>query len=56
LFLIYYFADNKGNAPVLDYIESLAAKQGKDSRIKHGKISDYIKALSEKGTTADYRN
>jgi phage-related protein len=52
LYLIYYYADDKGNAPVLDYIDSLLAKKGKDNRIKHGKILDYIKVLSERGTTA----
>lgn len=49
---IYFYRDKKGNEPVAEYIAKLAAKQDKDSRIKLGKIRDYIKALSEYGTQA----
>lgn len=49
---IYFYRDRKGNEPVAEYIAKLARKQDKDSRIKLGKIRDYIKALSEYGTQA----
>jgi len=34
----------------VDYLEKLASKRDKDSRIKLNKIRDYIKALSQYGT------
>jgi phage-related protein len=52
MFLIYYYMDSKGNAPVLEYIQSLAGKRDKDSRIKHSKINDCIRVLSDRGKGA----
>lgn len=49
---IYFYCDKRGREPVAEYIAKLAKKQDKDSRIKLGKIRDYIKALSEYGTQA----
>ena len=49
---IYFYKDAKGNQPVLDYINDLASKNDKDSRIKLNKINDYIQALREYGTQA----
>ena len=46
---IYYYTDVNGKTPVLNYIESLAIKHDKDSRIKFNKIRDYIKLLAERG-------
>lgn len=47
---IYFYKDAKGSEPVLDYINELAKKCDKDSRIKLNKIQDYIQILSEYGT------
>ena len=49
---IHYYIDKNGNSPVADYLEELASKKDKDSRIKFTKIRDYIRILSEKGTQA----
>jgi phage-related protein len=49
---VYFYKDRNGNEPVADYINELAQKKDKDSRIKLNKIRDYIKILSECGTQA----
>ena len=49
---IYFYKDKSGKAPVKDYISELTDKEDKDSRIKLGKIRDYVKALCEYGTMA----
>lgn len=49
---INFYKDKNGKEPVAEYIEKLASKKDKDSRIKLQKIRDYIKILSEKGTSA----
>lgn len=49
---ISFYSDKNGNKPVKDYISGLADKKDKDSRMKLGKIRDYIKALGEYGTLA----
>ena len=49
---IYFYKDRNGNEPVAQYIENLAKKNTKDSRIKLNKIRDYIKILQEFGTRA----
>ena len=41
-----------GREPVKEYLEELAARKDKNSRIKLNKIRDYIKILSEYGTRA----
>lgn len=41
-----------GRKPVKEYLEELAARKDKNSRIKLNKIRDYIKILSEYGTRA----
>lgn len=51
MYEIVFYADRRGKAPVREYIRKLAAKNDKNSRIKLNKIRDYIKALSEHGTT-----
>ena len=50
MYKIYFYKDRKGNQPVADYFNLLAAQNNKDSRIKATKIRDYIKALSLYGT------
>ena len=47
---IYYYRDKDGNSDVEEYLESLAAKGDKDSRIKFNKIAAYVYALAEHGT------
>lgn len=49
---IYFYRDRKGQEPVLAYIQELAKKRDKDSRIKLNKINDYIQTLREYGTHA----
>jgi phage-related protein len=52
VFKIKFYKDRNGNAPVKEYINSLAAHEDKDSRIKLQKIRDYVKYLSERGKQA----
>ncbi len=47
---IYFYKDKNGKQPVADYLEKLANKHDKDSRIKLNKIRDYVHALSQYGT------
>jgi phage-related protein len=46
---ITYYKDRAGKEPVLDYIKKLALKRDKSSRIKLGKILDYIRVLKREG-------
>ena len=41
MYKIYFYKDRKGNQPVADYFNLLAAQNNKDSRIKATKIRDY---------------
>ncbi len=50
MYKIHFYKDRNGNEPVLEYVNMLAEKKDKDSRIKLNKIRDYVKALSEYGT------
>ena len=49
---IYFYKDENGNEPVLDYMRELASQKSKDSRIKLNKLNDYIELLSQHGTRA----
>ena len=51
MYKIYFYEDRAGNSPVFEYIQALAQKTDKDSRINSNKIDDYIQALSEYGKT-----
>lgn len=46
---IYFYKDRNGNEPVKEYLQELAKKNDKDSRIKLNKIRDYVKALNKYG-------
>ncbi len=46
LYKIHFYKDNNGNQPLVEYLLELARQNDKDSRIKLGKIRDYVKALS----------
>ena len=49
---ISFYRDKDGKEPVLEYMQELASKKDKDSRIKLNKIQDYIQLLSELGLSA----
>jgi len=49
MYKINYYADNRGEMPVKKYIDGLAGKTDKNSRVKLNKILDYIDALAEHG-------
>ena len=52
MYKIDFYSDQNGREPVLEYLEELASKKDKDSRIKLNKIRDYMKILREHGTRA----
>ncbi len=52
MYQIYFYKDKNGKEPVREYINELAARNDKSSRIKLAKIRDYLKILSEYGTRA----
>ena len=49
---ILFYKDRNGVAPVYEYLKELNSKTDKNSRIKAGKVSDYISRLSAEGTFA----
>ena len=49
---VFFYKDRNGKEPVAEYMRELASKKDKDSRIKLGKIQDYIKILRDFGTQA----
>jgi len=49
---ILFYRDRNGVAPVYEYLKELNSRTDKNSRIKAGKVSDYISRLSEEGTFA----
>lgn len=49
MYNVYFYKDKNGNQPVLEYLIELSSKSDKDSRIKSGKINDFIQALSRYG-------
>ena len=52
MYHVYFYRDKSGREPVKEYLMNLSLKKDKDSRIKAGKINDYIEILSRKGTLA----
>ena len=52
MYNIYYYRDRRGNSPFADYLEDLASKTDKNSRIRAGKIYDYLDILRQFGTAA----
>lgn len=52
MYKIYFYKDRSGTEPVREYIEELARKKDKDSRVKLNKIRDYINILSDYGVQA----
>lgn len=49
---VYFYRNERGKEPVHDYLNELANKKDKDSRIKLNKIRDYVKVLRTYGTRA----
>jgi len=49
---IHFYKDKRGKEPVLDYIQSLARRSDKDSRIKAMKIYSYIEYLQQEGLSS----
>lgn len=52
MFEIVFYRDSNGEAPVMRYLDELAASASKDSRVKLNKIRDYMKILELYGTRA----
>jgi phage-related protein len=52
MYEVVFYKDKNGKEPVNEYLQDLAQRKGKDSRIKLNKIQDYIEALRVYGTTA----
>ena len=52
MFNVFFYKDKNGKCPIADYIQGLAAKGDKDSRIKLNKIYEYTSYLSEAGQQA----
>ena len=49
---IHFYRNKNGIAPVYEYLKELNSRTDKNSRIKAGKVNDYITRLSEEGTFA----
>lgn len=52
LYKVYFYKSRNGKTPVLDYLQILAEKKNKNSRIKLNKIQDAIQTLKMFGTFA----
>jgi len=49
---VVYYMDRRGNEPVKRFIDKLAVRKDKDSRINLFKIREYIRLLSIHGLSA----
>ena len=52
MFEIIFYKDKNGKEPVLEYMQALAGRKDKDSRVKFNKIQEYMQALANYGTSA----
>ena len=52
MYEIIFYKDRNGKEPVLEYIQELADRTDKDSRIKLQKIRDYVRYLRTMGKEA----
>lgn len=50
MYKVIFYKNKKGEEPVLNYLNELKNKNGKESRIRLNKIGDYIQALEVYGT------
>ena len=49
---VFFYRDKNGKEPVFEYIQELARRNDKSSRIKLNKINDYVKFLRAEGKGA----
>jgi phage-related protein len=49
MYEVFFYAEKNGREPIREYLQELADRADKDSRIKLNKIYEYIKCLSEFG-------
>ena len=49
MYEIYFYESKDGHSPIFEYIQNLAKRSDKNSRINSDKINDYIQLLSEHG-------
>jgi len=52
VYKVIFYKDRNGRCPIAEYMAELAAKNGKENRIKLAKIRDYIEYLSLMGFRA----
>ena len=52
MYSVKFYRDKDGKEPLREYLEELAKRKDKDSRINFTKVREYIKILSENGTKA----
>ena len=52
MYRIIFYRDSKGREPIWEYLQGLARRSDKDSRIKINKIYDYLELLSQVGIAA----
>ena len=52
MFDIFFYEDANGDSPVYDFMQNLAKRTDKNSRVNLNKISDYIQVLSVYGKAA----
>jgi phage-related protein len=52
MYEIFFYVDQSGREPVSEYMEALAARADKSSRIKLQKINDYLEFLHKNGKRA----
>jgi len=52
MYKINFYRDASGREPVREYLDKLATKEDKQSRVKLNKIRDYMEILSIHGTYA----
>ena len=50
MYKIKFYKDKKGRQPAKEFIQELAGKKDKNSRVNLNKINDYIEALKQNGT------
>ena len=54
MYNIYFYEDSRGIKPVKEFIRELGSHSDKASRVRLGKLNDYIQQISEYGTRAGH--
>lgn len=52
MYNLTFYRDRNGHVPVLEYLQQLERKAGKDARVNLNKIHSYMLVLTENGTYA----